>query len=747
MKKIISLSLVIAMVLAFAPVSSAFNDIEEPIAKMAAEGLASIGIIASVDNFYPKMNLSRAQFCKMAVLSAGFDESTTYSSYTLYPDVLSGQWYTPFVNAAVKKYSIIKAYPSGYFGPNDDITYGQAVTILLRMMGWKDEEVGAFWPRDFVLKAKEIGLTNGMKELAQNDAIPREQAAILINNMLLMNGKDGTPFANKGFVATKDSVLLATSFTDASLKQGEVSIWNGEKSTVYTGVNMPESLIGTYGTAIFDKKNPSQLKGFIADTNGASSVIVKGTESDGISTASGKVYVGKTVKVSNMGIVADYITSWFDIKPQSKAIIYRDEKGAIKFISAIGTATSQNAIIYGTESFTAQQGAKFIHNGATITQEQLQKYDVLTYSKTNNTYYVSDNRLVLQYTNSGPTFSNPTFIEAGGKKYNLSEQASSFFKDIKIGQVITILLDYNGNVCAAFPQLSSYAMAPKGILTKLTDTEFEVKLDSGFTLSGVPNLSEHQTMNVENSPVSVLYKSLGRFVTVNQTSTGKYSIRPVEMKRENLPYSNSLDLSNERVASNVKVYEQVGNEFPLHLITGKTISSVKLDDIVHTGLDRNGKINVIIANDITGDQYIYGLIKQGNETISVGTDFGGNTITREIFTITVKNSSGEKVFKTFSNPDVGFAEIPGAIAKDTFEGGKFTSAPTMKLKNIGSAKRDDFDSVKGVKVNGTYYEIHQDAQVYIESLTRFMTLSEARANFDKFELYGNKKVTMIVVKK
>ena len=187
MKRIISLSCVLAMLFSFALPVNAFTDIPDAKVKAAAEGLASIGVIADVDNFYPNLYLTRSQFCKMAVLAAGFTELSIYGSYTLYPDVRATEWYAPYVNAAVKKYQIIKAYPSGLFGPNDNITYGQAVTILLRMLGWKDEEVGQFWPRDFVIKANEIGLSQGMTALGQNDAIPRSQAAILLNNMLLMN--------------------------------------------------------------------------------------------------------------------------------------------------------------------------------------------------------------------------------------------------------------------------------------------------------------------------------------------------------------------------------------------------------------------------------------------------------------------------------------------------------------------------------------------------------------------------------
>ena len=140
MKKTISITLLLCTLLSFCLPSRAFTDIQDGVDKAAAESLASIGVVADVDYFYPNNYLKRSEFCKMAVLAAGFDELTLYNSYTLYPDVRNTSWYAPYVNAAVKKYQIIKAYPSGYFGPEDNITYGQAVTILLRMLGWKRRE-------------------------------------------------------------------------------------------------------------------------------------------------------------------------------------------------------------------------------------------------------------------------------------------------------------------------------------------------------------------------------------------------------------------------------------------------------------------------------------------------------------------------------------------------------------------------------------------------------------------------------
>lgn len=745
MKKTVSFLLVLAIAASLVPHSLAFGDIAEPVPKIAAEGLSTLGIVDAVNNFYPNLNLTRAQFCKMAVLAAGFNEASMYSSYTLYPDVRSGAWYVPYVNAAVRKYHIIKAYPSGLFGPDDSITYAQAITILLRMLGYEDSEVGAFWPRDFIIKADEIGLTRGMKSFGQNDLIPRSEAAVLINNMLLMNTKDGSVFVNTGFSAMENCVLLSTGETDPSLNSNEAVIWDGSEKSVYTGVALPCDLVGMYGAAVFDKNDPSRLIGFIANTKGASAVTVKSADESGVTTESGKLYISKSVKLANMGYISDYITGWFDIRPQSRLMVFKDSSGKIIFVSVMGTSASGDSIVYGTESFTPKPNARFVHDGTYLDQSKLKKYDVLSYVQSENTYYVCDDTLVLKYTDSGPTYKNPSYIEAGGLKFNIGEKASKYFENIKLNQVVTLLLDRNGNIAAAFTGIGQSSMAPKGILTKLSDGgEFEVKLESGYVLSGTADLSGMGTMNVENQPVTALYKSLGRFVKVYQRADGRFNITPVEMSKSGLPFGSEADLKGERFASAVKVYEQVGSAFPLHEVSG--VTSLPNASIVHTETDRNGKINLIIANDITGDHYIYGMIKQTVETLETGYDLGGNPIYRDIYTLTVTNKDGTKSYSSFTNPGFSFLETPGAIAKDAFEGGKFTSVPAEKLNKLGTVKRDDFDSIRGVRVGSTYYDIHENAVVYAPDLARYISLSEARANFTSFTLYGTGRVCMILAK-
>ncbi len=62
----------------------------------------------------------------------------------------------------LKEKSIIRGYADGSFGPDKIVSYGEVCTMLLRMLGYKEEDVGPFWPADYIAQAQAIGLTDGV---------------------------------------------------------------------------------------------------------------------------------------------------------------------------------------------------------------------------------------------------------------------------------------------------------------------------------------------------------------------------------------------------------------------------------------------------------------------------------------------------------------------------------------------------------------------------------------------------------
>ena len=135
------LSLLLAAVLAAMLILPAgavgFSDVTDVPTLSAVESLRIMGVISGFPDgsFRPSGNLTRAQFCKMAVYAMGAqDELAAYRAITVFPDV-ANHWARDYVNLSAKGHKLLAGFPDGTFRPESTVTDGQAVTILLRMLG------------------------------------------------------------------------------------------------------------------------------------------------------------------------------------------------------------------------------------------------------------------------------------------------------------------------------------------------------------------------------------------------------------------------------------------------------------------------------------------------------------------------------------------------------------------------------------------------------------------------------------
>lgn len=208
-KKIICLLTALSLLLSVS--AAAFNDVTDPSTLVAVSALSSLDIINGFPDggYHPNDLLTRAQFCKLAVLASGSAEVTasSYTYKTLFSDVTSKHWAAGYVNLAYTL-SYINGYGDGTFGPESNVTYAQAVTILLRILGYTTSEIGSFWPDDYLNYAKYLGLDCNLG-LSPNHSITRGEAAILLLQMMQTPQKSGTVFyAGYSAYYSPDAILL-----------------------------------------------------------------------------------------------------------------------------------------------------------------------------------------------------------------------------------------------------------------------------------------------------------------------------------------------------------------------------------------------------------------------------------------------------------------------------------------------------------------------------------------------------------
>ena len=265
MKKRISallLSILIAATTCAVPVCAAstsrFSDISNSNTAVTIESLRLMCVLDGYSDgtFRPDGKLTRAQFCKMAAyIMDAESELGRFRTVTIFPDVKPSHWAASYINLAAKGKGIISGYPNGMFQPERTVTVGHAVTILLRLLGYKDEEIGGVWPDSYMAVGTAIGLTDGVGKDG-NAALTRAQAARLFLNLLTAKKNDGGTL----YTLSKETELYSV---DGST--GEMKTSSGTFSLVHPVSST--SLVGAKGYVVLNESGKALT--FLPITSGS----------------------------------------------------------------------------------------------------------------------------------------------------------------------------------------------------------------------------------------------------------------------------------------------------------------------------------------------------------------------------------------------------------------------------------------------------------------------------------------------
>lgn len=189
MNKVLASLLVVALLISLVAPSfagAAMVDINDDSVATAVERLKNFEIMEGYPDgtFKPDNTITRAEFAKIAVVAMGLGDAAAISAgSTLFKDVAADSWASGYINVASSQ-GLIVGFPDGTYKPNEEITYAQALTILVRLIGYGPVLDGKPWPQAYVTKAAEAGVTKGITTLAPSADAARGLVARLLNNTL-----------------------------------------------------------------------------------------------------------------------------------------------------------------------------------------------------------------------------------------------------------------------------------------------------------------------------------------------------------------------------------------------------------------------------------------------------------------------------------------------------------------------------------------------------------------------------------
>lgn len=244
-----------------------FSDVSDSYTATAVEALRLMGVLDGYGDgtFRPDTVLNRAQFCKMAVYAMdGSGELGRYSTVTIFPDVKPSHWASAYINMASKK-GIISGFADGKFKPGQTVTAGQAVTILMRGLGYKDEDMGGVWPQSYMAEAQTNGLLKSTGITSAYAGLTRAQAARLFLN--LFEAKHGKGDALFSYKVGEEVYLTA-------VDGGKGTMTAGGKTYTMAHPVTSTSLIGSKGKAVLNSAGEILTFLPITGSNGVSNAAV-----------------------------------------------------------------------------------------------------------------------------------------------------------------------------------------------------------------------------------------------------------------------------------------------------------------------------------------------------------------------------------------------------------------------------------------------------------------------------------------
>ncbi len=237
-KKVISAGLGLAIALGAALPAAAYRvapDIAGTQYEEAAQVLGALNIMIGDDtgNFRPNDTVSRAEFAKIAVHALGLEEvAKTSQGTSVFPDVPVNHWANGYINVATAQ-KIIIGDENGYFNPSDGISYQEAVTILIRVLGYEPAaKLKGQYPASYLAQANEIGLTKKTSAPGTSEA-SRGISCQLTYNSLGINLMEATGIGS----GTKYEVTDKTLLTDKLGTEKKNGVVTGNSITKLNGTS------------------------------------------------------------------------------------------------------------------------------------------------------------------------------------------------------------------------------------------------------------------------------------------------------------------------------------------------------------------------------------------------------------------------------------------------------------------------------------------------------------------------------
>ena len=724
--------------------------------------LGNLGIISgySDGSFGADRTITRAEFTKVIVCMMDKEEEalakTAFSGFT---DVSGTFWATPYINYAVSQ-EILSGYSDGTFCPDKTISYAEALTILLRTLGYTEKEVGYFWPDNYINGANSIGVSKDISWGA-NDAITRAVAAKLVDKAMFSrpaNSQNADTYLETcGYSVLDDALVL-----DTDTKSNNISILSGNlklnNASTYIGKisNMPDEG-EVYEYAVVDKEGylvavkeydgTGEVYSETAVINKLTDNTVEYTTIDG---RKGSFRMDESFVTYYDNSKMTFSSAKNRFKSGADITFYGSEMGSWN-IAVIGNSQDIDPVL-ATKNFddsTTQIGSTIINrdnlvvyrNGEAATLGDIKTNDVIYYNTKTNVMDVYSKKITGIYYSASPSKAYVESVTVGGSSYEIGNSKATAKLDasvgaFEIGDKVTLLLGKDDKIAFAVDLADSFDYFSYGVLVGAKTRIAEEGENEGNS-ENVAELFMSDGKVHEIVTSSLYTEGFGEFMHITYKN-GKATLTRVGSNNKS-EYIGEIDLVNRTIGNRYVLKDAAIIQLVSQSDTGASCELLDFEILESKKIDESQLLNVVSANSF-GDVAIM-FVKSLEDTYDYGVisgieKAGDTTAGYKVFT------SGQTNSYMLGNMSKISTAIGAGVAYRQ-ENGKLSQIKPLQQVN----KTGNLSAVEGsrIKVGSTIYKMSAGVQVVditnINSMTAISVdeLSEMK-DISSINLYADKSI-------
>ena len=625
--------------------TSAWNDDDimpllDSLGIMQGDGSGSYGLDRAV---------SRAEMAKITVNSSSHKNETALGmSVSPFSDVPSFSWAAPYILNGSSN-GLFKGFADGSFRPGDTVTFEEAVTMMLRVLGYEDSRFGASYPHGQVSLAQSIGLLDNV-EGDYGCALTRRQVARLVYNALNTELSGSSSKLISVFDAEFIEDVVITEVPSGS--GGKVTTSSG-KYNAYNGFS--SSYLGLSGDIAV--RNSKDLLSFVPEDSRSEKYVIYSVLNDTVigykngamseislkdDTVCYKENTRSTYAALRGGMeMGDVISVKYNADGEVDYCIYDSGSltGPVKYVSGIGFETNGDT--------------RYMRDGNATTASGLKTNDIIYYSAELNIVMAYSTKVSGIYKSASPSRDNPASVTVSGKEYTV--EGVEAYNDLsssgpfKYGDTITICLGKDGKTAAGVVTSSTASGTQYGYVIDAGKKNFSGN-DSTSYSSYYVKIAAADGCEYEYPVRNNAADYLGRVVKLSTTSSGT-NVSSVQsggitgiVDADNMKigtYDISEDCKIIDTGNLLSTNEPIYNRLYLQRLDGMNLTP---GQVAFAGKNSRGEIDELILSAATGDIYSYGIAVASSSSNSSGArsikvDIDGSVLNADISVSGVGNGT------------------------------------------------------------------------------------------------------------